>query len=122
MRYVELYEGTIRRLEEVSGFLGERRIRVNHMGAKRLTQGKKRAAAHRRAMGIFASLPQLEDPDYVRNAMWRLRESVLPGDLALARSSSTGEFSGVADPYADRSSDCVAGDITPEESVAEQDS
>jgi hypothetical protein len=59
-------------MEEVPGVLVQRRIWVNRMGVKRLTQGKKRAAAHRRAMGIFASLPQLEDPDYVRNAMWGL--------------------------------------------------
>jgi hypothetical protein len=92
------------------------------MVAKRLMQGKKRAAAHRRAMGIFASLPQLEDPDCVRNAMWGLGESVLPDDSAFARSSSTGEFSGVADCGADGGSDGVAGDVAPQETVAQQNS
>ncbi len=91
------------------------------MGAKRLMQGKERAAAHRRAMGILASFPQLEDPDYVRNAMWRLGESVLPDDSAFARSSSTGEFSGVADCCAHGGSDGVAGDVAPQETVAQKD-
>lgn len=109
-------------MEEVPGVLVQRRIWVNRMGVKRLTQGKKSAAAHRRAMGIFASLPQLEDPDYVRNAMWGLGESVLPDDSAFARSSSTGGFSGVADCCADDTADGVTGDVAPQETVAQKDS
>lgn len=41
------------------------------------TQRKKRADAHRRAMEIFESLPQVEDPDAERNEMWALGTRVL---------------------------------------------
>jgi predicted transcriptional regulator len=77
-RSIRLDEATNARLEELAASARKTVSEYIRWAINDFAQREIRADAHRRAMDIFATLPQLEDPDAVRNEMWGIGTRV-PG-------------------------------------------
>lgn len=73
-RSIRFDEQTNARLEELAAASGQSVSEYIRWVVNDFAERESRVEAHKRAMEIFATLPQLDDPDATRNEMWGIAQ------------------------------------------------
>lgn len=76
-RSIRFDEQTNARLEELAAASGQSVSEYIRWVVNDFAERESRVEGHKRAMEIFATLPQLDDPDATRNEMWGIGTRVL---------------------------------------------